>query len=42
MTIKQWMRRYSAVYATPPRRWVFMGYGVYREHEHYFNIRRPR
>jgi hypothetical protein len=34
------MHRYRAIYAPPPRRWTFMGYGVNREHEHYFNVGR--
>lgn len=31
------MWRHNAVYAPPPRRWTFGGYGVLRTHEHYFN-----
>lgn len=31
------MRRYDAVYAPPPRRWTLNGYGVWRDHEHFFN-----
>lgn len=35
---KPFYHRYRAIYARPPRRWTFMGYGVlFREHEHYFN-----
>ena len=34
---KRMMRRHNVVYAWPPRRYTFGGYGVYRRHEHFFN-----
>lgn len=32
------MHRYRAITARPPRRWTLYGYGVARDHEHYFNV----
>lgn len=35
---RSFMFRYRAIYAPPPRRWTFGGYGVWRRHEHFFNL----
>ena len=38
LRMRQFMLRHRAIYVAPPRRWTLYGYGVWRDHEHYFNI----
>jgi hypothetical protein len=35
------MVHYNAVYARPAQRWTFHSIGIWRSHEHYFNIDSP-